>query len=143
MGSVEKKPRSGRSSKGCCHRFVNNSRSSVKVIWLDYDGEEVVYAILEPSRQHAQGGSYTRLPWTESHIAHVYVKNYKLVPSKVITCAIWRPTCFIRPWQDLAWSVSQESVWQKLATLGPMAPAGGQLPCSNMWIGGLAWENIC
>jgi hypothetical protein len=101
MGSVEKRLRSGRSSKGCCHRFVNNSRSPLKVIWLDYDGEEVVYAVLEPSRQHAQGGSYTGLPWTESQITRVYVKNYKLVPSEAVTYAIRASTCLTRPWRRI------------------------------------------
>jgi hypothetical protein len=49
------KKKSSRSSKACTHRFVNNSPFPVEALWLDYDGNEKLYAVIQPNNQYAQG----------------------------------------------------------------------------------------
>lgn len=45
-------PGSLHSRTGTPVRFINHSRSRVKLFWLDYQGRQVLYSTLEPSNGH-------------------------------------------------------------------------------------------
>ena len=56
-------PRSLHSRIGTPVRFINRSRSRVKVLWLNYQGEQVLYSTLEPSNGRYDVNTYVTHPW--------------------------------------------------------------------------------
>ena len=56
-------PRSLHSTIGTPVRFINRSRSRVKVLWLDYQGEQVLYSTLEPLSGPYDVNTYVTHPW--------------------------------------------------------------------------------
>ena len=56
-------PRSLHSTTGAPVRFINRSRSRVKVLWLDYQGEQVLYSTLEPLSGRYDVNTYVTHPW--------------------------------------------------------------------------------
>jgi hypothetical protein len=44
-------------------KFVNKSSKTVKVYWLDYDGERVLYKTLEADAEYTQEKTYLTHPW--------------------------------------------------------------------------------
>ena len=56
-------PRSLHSRIGTPVRFINRSRSRVKVLWLDYQGEQVLYSTLGPSNGRYDVNTYVTHPW--------------------------------------------------------------------------------
>ena len=56
-------PRSLQSSIETPVRFINRSRSRVRVLWLNYQGEQVLYSTLEPSNGRYDVNTYVTHPW--------------------------------------------------------------------------------
>lgn len=56
-------PRSLHARIGTPVRFINRSRSRVKVLWLNYQGEQVLYSTLEPSHGRYDVNTYVTHPW--------------------------------------------------------------------------------
>lgn len=56
-------PRSLHSRIGTPVRFINRSRSRVKVLWLNYQGEQVLYSTLEPLNGRYDVNTYVTHPW--------------------------------------------------------------------------------
>ena len=56
-------PGSLHSRTGTPVRFINHSRSRVKLFWLDYQGRQVLYSTLEPSNGHYDVDTYVTHPW--------------------------------------------------------------------------------
>lgn len=56
-------PRSLHAKIGTPVRFINRSRSRVKVLWLNYQGEQVLYSTLEPSHGRYDVNTYVTHPW--------------------------------------------------------------------------------
>ncbi|XP_066019575.1 von Hippel-Lindau disease tumor suppressor-like [Pocillopora verrucosa] len=56
-------PRSLHSRTGTPVRFINHSRSRVKLFWLDYQGRQVLCSTLEPSNGHYDVDTYVTHPW--------------------------------------------------------------------------------
>ncbi|GFU18564.1 VHL domain-containing protein [Nephila pilipes] len=54
--------RSGPSRKGCWLRVVNETSRSVNIIWIDYYGREINYALLQPKDMQSIH-SYEGHPW--------------------------------------------------------------------------------
>lgn len=56
-------PRSIHSRIATSVRFINHSGSHVKVLWLNYQGEQVLYSTLEPSNGYYDVNTFVTHPW--------------------------------------------------------------------------------
>lgn len=62
-------------------RFINRSRSRVKVLWLNYQGEQVLYSTLEPSNSRYDVNTYVTHPWiaVEEETNAVMLLNFRKI----------------------------------------------------------------
>ena len=51
--------RSGNATNDCRLRFVNSSSEPLRVLWINYAGDEQQYACIQPGSQHIQGRCHT------------------------------------------------------------------------------------
>ena len=58
-------------------RFINRSESHVKVLWLNYQGEQVLYSTLEPSSGYYDVNTFVTHPWiaVEEETSHRMLLN--------------------------------------------------------------------
>lgn len=80
-GSDPPPTRSLHSMIGTPVRFINRSRSRVKVLWLNYQGEQVLYSTLDPSNGRYDVNTFVTHPWiaVEQETNAVMLLNFRKI----------------------------------------------------------------
>ena len=62
-------------------RFINHSESHVNVLWLNYQGEQVLYSTLEPSNGYYDVNTFVTHPWiaVEEETNHLMLLNSRQI----------------------------------------------------------------